>query len=53
MGMGNELGLIREGYLADLLLVDGDPTRDLSLLEGQGKSLSLIVKAGQVMKDLA
>ena len=22
MGMGNELGLVREGYLADLLLVD-------------------------------
>ena len=27
MGMGNELGLIREGYLADLLLVDGNPSR--------------------------
>ena len=25
MGMGNELGLVREGYLADLLLVDGRP----------------------------
>src|ERR1700729_1882893 len=25
MGMGSELGMIKEGYLADLLLVDGDP----------------------------
>ncbi len=25
MGMGDELGLIKPGYLADLLLVDGDP----------------------------
>ena len=25
MGMGDELGQVREGYLADLLLVDGDP----------------------------
>jgi imidazolonepropionase-like amidohydrolase len=24
MGLGNELGQIKEGYLADLLLVDGD-----------------------------
>lgn len=28
----NELGQIREGYLADLLLVDGDPLQDLSVL---------------------
>ena len=27
MGMERELGLLREGYLADLLLVDGDPDR--------------------------
>ena len=25
MGMASELGMLREGYLADLLLVDGDP----------------------------
>ena len=28
MVMGNELGMIKEGYLADLLLVDGDPIAD-------------------------
>ena len=46
-----QLGELVPGAFADLLLVDGDPTRDLSLLEGQGKSLSLIVKGGQVLKD--
>ena len=46
-----ELGELVPGALADLLLVDGDPTRDLSLLEGQGKNLSLIVKGGLVMKE--
>ena len=25
MQMGNELGMIKQGYLADMLLVDGDP----------------------------
>jgi imidazolonepropionase-like amidohydrolase len=33
MGMGDELGLVREGYIADLLLVDGDPLGDVSLLQ--------------------
>ncbi len=44
-----ELGVIAPGALADLLVVDGNPLRDLSLLEGQGRHLDLIVKAGQVM----
>ena len=33
----DELGLVKEGYLADLLLVDGDPLaleRPLQLLDG-------------------
>src|SRR3546814_14730569 len=35
MGLGNELGLIREGYLADLLLVDGAPATQLRVLQEQ------------------
>ena len=31
MDMGHELGQVREGYLADLLLVDGDPLADVSI----------------------
>jgi cytosine/adenosine deaminase-related metal-dependent hydrolase len=31
MGLGDELGQIKEGYPADLLLVDGDPMKDLHL----------------------
>ena len=29
---GKELGEIKEGYLADLLLVDGDPLANISIL---------------------
>jgi len=31
MGMANERGLVREGYLADPLLVDGDPIADVRI----------------------
>jgi imidazolonepropionase-like amidohydrolase len=50
MAMGNELGEIRQGYLADLLLVDGDPAADLSILLDQ-KRLLAIMKDGVFHKS--
>ena len=32
MDMGGELGLVKEGYLADLLLIDGNPVEDITLV---------------------
>ncbi|HET6469160.1 MAG TPA: amidohydrolase family protein [Geminicoccaceae bacterium] len=52
MRKGHELGQIREGYLADLLLVDGDPLRDLSILVGPER-LAMIMKDGRMHKDPA
>ena len=49
MGMGDELGLIREGYLADLVLVDGDPLEDISVLQDRDR-LAAIVKDGAFHK---
>ena len=46
-----ELGVIAPGALADLLVVDGDPLEDLSLLEEQGKHLPIIMKGGQLFVD--
>lgn len=50
MGTDDRLGLIKEGYLADLLLVRGDPTKDVSLLQSQD-NLAMIMKDGVVYKD--
>jgi imidazolonepropionase-like amidohydrolase len=47
MGMGDELGLIRPGYLADLVLVDGDPLADIAILQHRER-LAAVVKAGRV-----
>ena len=44
-GRAHELGAIEAGYLADLLVVDGDPSRDLSVLTDRG-NLSAIMKGG-------
>ena len=50
MGRGHELGLIREGYLADLLLVDGDPTTDIRVLQ-KANRLVAIMKDGKFHKE--
>ena len=52
MGMGEELGQVRPGYLADLLLVDGDPLADLAILEDATRLLA-IMKDGEFYKPPA
>jgi len=49
MGMGNELGQIKEGYLADLLLVDGDPVANVRVLQEKERLLA-IMKDGKFHK---
>ncbi len=47
--MGMNLGQIKEGYLADLLLVNGDPTQDVSILQDRD-NLIAIMKDGSFHK---
>jgi imidazolonepropionase-like amidohydrolase len=49
MSMGNELGQIKEGYLADMLLVDGDVVADVTLLQDRN-NLLMIMKDGAYHK---
>jgi imidazolonepropionase-like amidohydrolase len=49
MGCPDELGVVKAGAYADLLLVDGDPTQDISILR-DGARLLGIMKAGQWRK---
>jgi imidazolonepropionase-like amidohydrolase len=50
MGMGGELGQIKPGYLADLLLVDGDPTQNVALLQNKD-NIRAIMKDGKFHKS--
>ncbi|MGW9630925.1 amidohydrolase family protein [Agromyces sp. NPDC055520] len=48
---GGRLGVIAEGAWADMILVDGDPTDDLSLIADPDTNFKLIVKDGHVVKN--
>ena len=46
-----KLGVVEEGALADLILVDGDPIEDLKLIADPEKNFVLIMKDGRVVKN--
>jgi len=48
----DELGKVQPGYLADLLLVDGDPLADITVLQDHDK-LNYIMKDGKFHKEHA
>jgi imidazolonepropionase-like amidohydrolase len=53
LGQQGRLGVIAPGALADLIAVEGNPLKDLGLLQEQGRHLKLIVKNGTVFKRAA
>ena len=46
-----KLGVIEEGALADILLVEGDPLKNINLLAEPEKNLVLIMKDGVIYKN--
>jgi imidazolonepropionase-like amidohydrolase len=45
------LGVIKEGAYADLLIVNGNPLEDITILADPDKNLSLIMKDGEIYKN--
>jgi imidazolonepropionase-like amidohydrolase len=50
MGMGDELGQVEAGRLADLAIVDGDPLQDITCLLDPANILA-VLKGGRFVKD--
>ena len=46
-----KLGVVEEGALADLLLIDGDPLADIKLIEDPAKNFVVIMKDGKIYKN--
>jgi imidazolonepropionase-like amidohydrolase len=46
-----KLGVVEQGALADLLLVDGNPLDNISLIADPGKNFLIIMKDGRVYKN--
>ena len=44
------IGTVAAGAYADLIVVEGDPLRDLTLLTGQGRHIPMIMQGGSWMK---
>ena len=46
-----KLGVVEEGALADLLLVNGDPIANIKLIEDPAKNFVVIMKDGKIFKN--
>ena len=51
LGREGELGVVAPGAIADLLVVDGDPLSDLSVLADPESRIAMILKGGVVVRD--
>jgi imidazolonepropionase-like amidohydrolase len=48
--LGDQLGTIAAGKIADLLVVNGDPLRDMTVLQDRAK-LDVVMKGGQFIES--
>ena len=51
MMLEGQIGCIKPGARADLIVVDGDPLKNIGLLTQDGRRLPVIVRAGEIVKD--
>jgi len=49
IGAGERLGVIREGAIADLLVVQGNPLRNIGLLAAPLHNIRMVVQNGGVV----
>src|SRR3546814_9991 len=51
MMLPSELGQLKAGFLADIIMIDGNPLEKLSILQ-DSKKILMVMKDGKIFKDL-
>ena len=51
LNMQGQLGQLSAGAIADVLVVDGNPYKDIACLLGQGDHIPLVMKGGKIYHD--
>ena len=51
MGLQDRIGRLEAGFLADLIVVDGNPLEDISCLENDGARIPLVMRDGIIFKN--
>jgi imidazolonepropionase-like amidohydrolase len=51
IGMAGKIGVVASAAFADLIVIDGDPLKDLSVLTHQGRDIPIIMKDGCFIKN--
>jgi imidazolonepropionase-like amidohydrolase len=50
VNMRGELGTVSSGAIADLLVVDGNPLKDIESVAGQGEKINYVLQRGTIVK---
>lgn len=50
-GLGDKLGQIKEGFIADLIMLGANPLKDVSILDEPEKYLKMVMKEGIVYES--
>ena len=52
MGLSDQIGTLLPGKRADLIVIDDNPLKDMTLFEKGLEKVVLVMKAGRIMKNL-
>jgi imidazolonepropionase-like amidohydrolase len=51
LGLGDRLGTVAAGKIADLIVVEGDPLEDIGLFEQGRERVLMVLRDGRILKD--
>ena len=50
LGLEKKIGTVEKGKLADLVVVDGDPLKDIAILQDKSR-IKLVIKEGNIYRN--